>query len=361
MGAMAVAMIAAFVIFGEYTRRVRVAGTVTPSAGVVRVFAPQAGRVIDMATIEGASVIEGDLLYTLGLDSITALGETEAAVITQLRVQRDELLAEIDRRGRLDAIEKTELLDQERALLREIAEADKQIADTAEYVGLLKALMEKHQQLAAKGITVQREFEIRQQNYMQTRDALGSLRRQRTQLDQRLIEVRAKLASSDGRSASTISELHRRIAEIDMQSTQGEARRGVQVRAPRDGTVTGILVQQGQLVAAGAPLLAIVPADGELEIHFSVPSSAIGFVKVGAVVLLRYAAFPYQRFGQHPGTVTMISRVTMRPDEVDAVPVASGEPAAVGGLGRVTVLSAKPHVTAYGQPEPLQSRHGGRG
>ncbi len=326
-----------------------------PSAGVARVFAPQSGRVLDMATIDGTTVRQGDLLYTLGMDSTTVLGETEAGVIAQLRVQQAELLAEINRRGSLTAIEKAELLEQERALLREIGEADKQIADTGEYVDVLKSLMEKHQKLAEKGITVQREFEIRQQNFMQTRDALGSLRRQRTQLDQRMIEVRAKLESSDGRSASAISELHRRIAEIDVQLTQGEARRGIQVRAPRDGAVTGILVQQGQLVAAGTPLLAIVPSDGNLEIHFSVPSSAIGFVKVGARVLLRYAAFPYQRFGQHPGTVTKISRVTIRPGEVEAAPVASGEPAGAGGLYRVTVQPAKRHVTAYGQPEPLQA------
>lgn len=102
----AMALIAAFFTFGEYTRRVRASGTIVPSSGIIRVFTPQVGRVTELAVADGDAVHRGDPLYTLSLDSVTALGETEAAVATQMRLQRAELAAEIERRGALDQIEK---------------------------------------------------------------------------------------------------------------------------------------------------------------------------------------------------------------------------------------------------------------
>jgi len=350
----AVALIAAFLVLGEYTRRMRASGTVVPSAGIVRVFAPQAGRVTELAVAENASVRRGDPLYTFSLDSVTSMGETEVAVAAQLRLQRTELAAEIERRGALDRIEKAQLQDQEQALLHEIAQIDTQVADTSDYVTVLKALTEKYERLAEQRIAIQREFEIRQQTYMQTRQSLNDLRRQRIQLDARLAETRAKLAGFDANAATATGELRQRLAGIDQNLAQSEARRAIQVTAPRDGRVTAILVPQGQMVAAGAPLLSILPADGHLQIQLQVQSSAIGFVREGTRVLLRYAAFPYQKFGQYPGTVTEISRVTLRPGEAEPVAALPGQPAPIG-LYRVTVRPETETVRAYDRAEPLQA------
>jgi membrane fusion protein len=350
----AVALIVGFVAFGTYTRRVRVQGTVVPSAGVTHVFAPRAGRVLGLAVAEGTVVRRDEPLYTLGLDSVTALGETEAGVAVTLRAQRDELVAEIDRHRVLDATDKAELQDQERTLLREIEQVETQIGDATDYTAWLKTLVETYRPLADRHIVVQREFEIRQQNYMQTRDGLGNLRRQRVQLDGTLIGIRARLADFDAKAASAIGELRQRIAAIDQQLTQGEARRAIQVTAPRDGTVTAILAQQGQTVAAGTPLLSILPAEGHPEIQLLAQSNAIGFIREGGRVLLRYAAFPYQKFGHQPGTVTRISRVTLRPGETELMPLIPGQPVPAG-LYRITVRPDAETVMAYGKPEPLQA------
>ncbi|MBD9454449.1 efflux RND transporter periplasmic adaptor subunit [Rhizobium sp. RHZ02] len=352
MATIAICLVALLIIFGEYTRRVRVVGIVTPSAGVVRVVAPQAGSVINIGVAEGVAVRQGATLSTLGFDSWTSLGETGAIVLSQLEIQRQEILAEIHRRNDLDEIEKRELEDQEQALVREVEVIGNQINGTSDYVDVLRTLMKKHRLLAGQGITVQREFETRQQDFMQTRASLATLQRQRTQLDQRLIEVHARLASRPARTASLISDLKCRLSDIEIQIAQGEARRRVFVYAPREGVVTAILAQRGQFVLAGAPLLFLLPSGSKQEIYFSVPSSAIGFVKVGAQVLLRYAAFPYERFGQYTGSVTKVSRVTIQPG--DAELALAGDPSMAGSY-RVTVVPKTQFVTAYGQARPLQA------
>jgi membrane fusion protein len=70
----------------------------------------------------------------------------------------------------------------------------------------------------------------------------------------------------------------------------------------------GIVARPGAMVRAGEPLLTITPSTGELVAHLFAPSEAIGFVRAGAHVRVRYRAYPYQRFGQYPGTVVAITR-----------------------------------------------------
>src|SRR6185437_8241186 len=53
---------------GSYTRRVGVAGIVTPDTGLVKVYAPYPGIVIRKAVVEGERVTKGMTLYTVSTD-----------------------------------------------------------------------------------------------------------------------------------------------------------------------------------------------------------------------------------------------------------------------------------------------------
>ena len=60
----------------------------------------------------------------------------------------------------------------------------------------------------------------------------------------------------------------------------------------------------------------IVPAGEKLEAQLFGPSRAIGFIRAGQRVLLRYEAFPYQKFGQYEGVVAEVSRTAINPAEL---------------------------------------------
>ena len=100
--------------------------------------------------------------------------------------------------------------------------------------------------------------------------------------------------------------------------------------------------------------MTLVPAGSRLEARLYGPSRAIGFVRPGQRVLLRYEAFPHQKFGQYEGVVRSVSRSTVGPAEL------SGQGAPLPGLVpgepvyRVTVELAAQTATAYGEAVPLQ-------
>jgi membrane fusion protein len=93
----------------------------------------------------------------------------------------------------------------------------------------------------------------------------------------------------------------------------------------------------------------------KLEAQLFSPSSAIGFVHPGQRVLLRYEAFPYQKFGYYEGSVANVSRSAISPSELpQQLSGLTKLHAANEPVYRITVSLDQQTATAYGKPAPLQ-------
>jgi len=124
----------------------------------------------------------------------------------------------------------------------------------------------------------------------------------------------------------------------------------VVIRAPSDGIIANELLQPGQTVAAGQPMVSILPAGSVLEAQLLVPSRGVGFIEPGNQVVLRYQAFPYQKFGQKYGRIVQISRSALSATEVaELAGQQTQEP-----LYRVMVTLDQQQVMVYGKPEALR-------
>ena len=131
----------AVLVFGEYTRRVRVHGAVVPSAGVLHVFAPQTGRLLQAHATDGATIVAGDPLFLLGTDTTTNLGETESVVKDQLQSRIDEIDEAIRQREQLDRVDKRALVERKSATDRKIERVDAQIKQIEAYIAVLPTLL----------------------------------------------------------------------------------------------------------------------------------------------------------------------------------------------------------------------------
>lgn len=342
-----------FLTFGSYTRRVQVEGIVMPIEGITRMTAPQGGWVIEMAVADGHEVRRGDVLYRIGVDITTALGNTQGAISDILRAKYSELEAALERQSALDATEKQRLTQQIETLEVQLPRIEEQIALSQEFTRQLRDFADRQIELLERGISVSGEVEGRLQAYHAERARLPQLEREKTQMAGEVNQLRAQLSSFDFTSADRIGQLRQQLLDVEQQISEGEARREITITAPRDGIVTAISTLAGQTVTTGSPLLTIIPTEQPLVAQLIVPSSAIGFLREGGDVLLRYQAFPYQKFGQYRAEIAEISRATLRPEEV----------AQIGGMGqagdasfyRVLARPELPFVTAYGRDEPLQA------
>ncbi len=338
------AAIVAWLFLGHYTRRERVSGTLVPQAGLIDVTARASGTVAHINVDEGSHVHAGDpLLILSGERTSETMGDTAAAVSAQLRVQLSRLQADIADSHTLASRQEAGLHTQERMLRGQLQQLDAQLAIQQRQVQSAQQLLEKIQPLAAKGYISAFQIQQQETTALNAKAQSKVLARQRYETRQQLGDIADQVARLPLDTQTRLNDLNRQLAQVEQSLAENEAQRASVLRAPHDGLVSTLLVKQGQAVTVGQSLLAIVPQGTPLQAQLLVPSSAVGFIRGGDHVMLRYQAFPYQKFGLQSGQVVRVSRNALRPAEItELVGQTPPEP-----LYRVQASLASQHIEAY--------------
>jgi membrane fusion protein len=346
-----VASVLIWLFAGHYTQREHVMGTLVPRAGLLTVTARSSGVVTQLTVTEGAAVHAGDPLIVLsGERSSAELGDTAANISAQLRKQRAHIEADLATTQRLADEQAADLRMQQRMLQGQIRQLDGQMAIEQHEVEAQTGLLDKLKSLRSNGyVSV---FNVRQQESAKNEAEmqLKSLGKDRLQAQQQLMSAVDALAQLPMETNTKISALKSQMAQVEESLQSNEADRATVLHAPKDGVVSSILIKSGQTVTQGQSLAAIVPVDSPLQAQLLVPSSAIGFVRIGSDVALHYEAFPYQKFGIQHGKVASISKSALTPEEVSQL---IGDRAPEEPVYRVEVGLARQNIEAYGKLEPL--------
>ncbi|WP_124300883.1 HlyD family secretion protein [Pseudomonas chlororaphis] len=349
--------VAAFFFFGSYTKRSTISGQLVPVGGQVKVYVPQAGIVFEKFVHEGQRVKRGEPLLTISSERYGSDAEpVQAGISRQLEHRRDSLRGELEKVLRLQLDERDSLSNKVASLQRELAILAQQADSQRRLVALSSDATQRYQGLMDKGYISVDQLQQRQAELLGQRQTLQGLERERATLQQQLTERRNELAGLGARQANQQADIQRQLSALEQNLAESEAKRTLLVTAPETGIATAVLADIGQTVDSSRPLLSIVPADAPLQAELYAPSKSIGFIKPGDSVLIRYQAYPYQKFGQYRGQVRSISQTSVSPAEltsmVGGVPGLGkdGEP-----LYRLQVSLDKQAVMAYGQSHPLQS------
>lgn len=343
--------LALFFTFGEYTRKARVTGILAPAQGIVRIIAQQSGVVEAVHAVEGREVRRDAPLLVLS-DSRASIGDREAgaAIAQRLRERRAALSRQREHTLATMNAEQMSLRDRAASLGREIEQVDVEMARQRSRRQLAEEGLGRAQGLGFVGFLSQAAVDRERDATLEQEARLEALRRSRMALEREKATAALDAELAHARALAQLAALDAQGAAADQENIE----RGLQYRAaivaPSDGTVATVLVERGQMVTPGTPLLAIIPADSALEAHLYAPSRSIGFVHSGQHVLLRYLAYPHQKFGMHRASVTAVSRNPMAPAELGFTPSdGSREP-----VYRIKAKLDAQSIAAYGRLEPLQ-------
>ncbi|KQZ69224.1 anibiotic ABC transporter [Rhodanobacter sp. Root561] len=340
-----------FLFLGHYTRRETVVGQLVPSAGLLNVAAPDAGTITRLNVRDGQRVRKGEVLLRLSSEQDSAaLGDTHALVGRQLEIQRARLRADLVNQQQLGEQQGDALRSRMALLQGQLTQIAGQLAIQQQQVTSNQQMLAKIKPLAARGFVSAVQIQQQEAAVLDAQAQYKTLLRQQLDARQQYDEAQQQLARLPLDEAGKRNDTERQLAALAQSTAQNEMQRAVVLRAPRDGVVSTVLLKEGQMVAAGQPLLSILPAGSSLQAQLLVPSRAIGFIEPGSRVVLRYQAFPYQKFGQQYGRVSDISRSALGVAEVNAlIGQQAREP-----LYRIEVKLDSQQVMAYGRPEPVK-------
>lgn len=344
-----VCLIGTFLLYGTYVRRENVSGYLLLDKGLAKIYATEPGLVMDVHVAEGGEVKEGDLLLTISTKKNNKeSSDVDALILDKLEESKKTANQKLVEQKRLDKQKYKQFSDQVAGLAHEIQQLN----------GLIKAHKDKYQ---VSRIQLDRLKELLEKNYLNKSDYVTS-HEHHIDIGLRMNEVRQQLSAKENelleaknlrrqiplRASIKRAEYNQQLSEIEQKIVEIGGRRSYTLRSPTSGKVTAIQVNSGQRVKE-KPLLTILPAGARYKAELLVPTRAIGFIKKGQEVLLKYSAFPYQRFGLYKGTIDKVAEVILLPDELN-VPVKLEEP-----VYRVSVVPESQTISAYGKELDLQA------
>ena len=340
----------AVAIWGQYTRRERVDGFLASDIGAARVMAPDAGRVVELMVHEGQEIAAGAAIARISFERSTATNaSTNAAVAGELSQRRSILEKE---QGQLKELGEQQLLQIKKRIVdlqAEMVQLDREIKLQDQRVASAKEQAQRYVQLAKDKFVSDIVVRQKQDEATDQEIRLQAQKRQRLNLERDLATAKLEEPSASLRARSQVDQVSRQISEVQQNLVQEEAKRETVIRAPIDGIATNIAVTQGQSVASDTLLVPVSPKGAVLHAEMLVPTRAIGFVGKGREVVLRYEAFPYERFGQYHGIISDVSQTVWSTAE-HIGPLTAKEP-----VYRVIVTLDKQSVASQGQEVPLRS------
>ncbi|ASJ73604.1 HlyD family secretion protein [Granulosicoccus antarcticus] len=339
-----------YLCLGEFNRKASVQGYLSPDKGLVKVFPQVVGTLLERRVEEGMLVQKGQVLAVISTErGSLQVRDANGEAIRFLQARLDSLNNELVSYKKMDILRKQTVESRRINLADELLQLEVSIRTFKLRMQNSREESKRFEELKTSGFIASSDVYRQQDISMELRGRLQILERDRIALLGRQQALDTELASGELDSQLQQETLRQRTMELQQQRSEYQTNNEIVVAAPADGIVTTILIQPGQQTRRDAPLLSIIPEGARLEARLLVPSRAIGFVTPGQEVALRYAAFPYQRFGHYRGVVNSIARTLLLPGDVD-LPTPLTSPAYL-----VTVDLEKQSVAAYDKEFPLQA------
>lgn len=344
------ASVIAFGFWGEYTRKARVTGYLSPTQGLIKIHTPEVGTLIDKRVTEGQHVARGDALFVLSTERTSASStQAMAAAMTEVQSRRASLKQDLNKQANIAAIEQRSLLDRANGLENELHQLRAEIATQQERVASAERLAARYRTLVEQKFVSEAQVQEKTDALLDQRGRLQGLQRSRLSLEKDLAQLRSEYSASALKAKSQQSATEREISKLDQDLTEHDSRRQIIITAPSGGVVTSVLAERGQTATPNTPLLTILPEGTQLEAHLLIPSRSIGFIGTDQKVALRYAAFPHEKFGMQRGHIVEVSQTLISPGETN-LPVKLEE-----SMYRVRVTLDSQTILAYGKKLPLQA------
>lgn len=347
--------IISFLCLFQYTKKIEVSGILLPTQGLTHIVARQSGIVAKRRVAEGDKVRAEDVLFIIENKNATATDRDLESKIFNLVSERRRSYQAEQTHIRQQAAARFNALEAKLSDLRAtISKIDEQVALQSKRTKLSEEMLETITQIQLKNYVTKSEVQQREAAMLEQQLQLAELKRSRLSAQQELRVAALELRDHNIQASRDEEGVSRELSAAEQQLAESEARREIYVVAPHAGTASAINVATGQAVVAGESLMAVVPEDATLEAQMYAPSRAIGYLRTGTAVRLRYQAFPYQKFGFASGTIQEVAASAMRPEEISPLFQATAFSGRAEPVYRIRVRIDKQSMQVDGEDRPLR-------
>jgi hemolysin D len=306
-------------------------------ASFTKVVQPSEGGVVSEILVkDGDHVQEGQVLVRMDARMSTAdtqalgtdvairrltLQRIDAELADRLAVpdkgERVELFMQVDNQFRArrqayqDAVaQETEALNKANA---DRAAAQQVLEKLAQTVPIYQQSAEAYRKLVAEGFVGElaaadksREATEKEQDLKTQAATLVSLKAAIAQSERRIAALRSQYRSQlQDLRIETLAQLNRSGQELEKSNVKAGM---LEIRSPTNGVVKDLAItNRGAVVAAGSPLLSVVPVGESMQAEVLLKNEDVGFISAGQPARVKIAAYPFQKYGMLDAEVALVS------------------------------------------------------
>jgi membrane fusion protein len=313
--ALLLAALFCFLLFSELHRKERVQGSLVPSHGTVHVVAQRPGTLEQIHVREGDEVEKGDALFTIvhprhynhsgSLESVLLENSLNQLRLNQLSLSDNQWLLE-------SALKRNQELRDDLQQRHSNLAQQKQFAQQRLVLHLKK--LEALNRVASSGRVSPIEIS-------QAKDSVLTMQQGVAVLDHNLLGIQRELRAAAAENLELPFRFEFKTRQLrseraDLESKLEEVRASFRsvIRASKASRITTVQATIGQQIVPGDEMLSLVSEGSDLLAELYLPSKSVGLVAIGDQAILRFDAFPYQKFGQMSAEIVQIDQSLLRPD-----------------------------------------------
>lgn len=279
-------------VFGTIPTEAMGEGILLRQGGVTGVVATGSGPVLEMKVAVGDTIFKGQVIAEIRQEEL--LRQVEDAGSKLAEAQRD-----LQTLGRSAADQKRL---RERDLAQKREDLDRTIATLGKDVVLLQERIEAERGLLQDGLITKQAALATQQSLNAKQDELARSRLERNGLELQRLAADTLLDQQIEARRSALHDL-----ELQARETAAKLRESRTVVSPHSGRVLEVLVDRGNVVSPGTPILNLELASADLQAILFVPASTGKKVLQGMKVRVSPSTVKREEFGAILGTVVRVA------------------------------------------------------
>lgn len=301
----------------EYTRRIDVSGEIITFPHSVNIFSSHQGYINNVYVKVGDVVRKGDPLYELDVARTTLSGNVNNATLASIKSQMDNLNKIIVKlKNSKESTLKT-LQQQIASYQSSHKETQKLVISAKDGVKKMSEGLHAYETYLQQGLITKDQLNYQRSLFQQQQSSYQSLINQSIQEEIQLAQLNSDKNTRAAEYDNQILQNESQRDDLQRQLAESNADGSIIITARIDGMVESLSVTPGQMVDTGSSLAQIKPTQNvEYYLVLWLPNNSLPYIKVGDGVNIRYDAFPSDKFGQFPGTISSISSIPASQQEM---------------------------------------------
>ncbi|WP_407412190.1 HlyD family secretion protein [Acinetobacter sp.] len=308
-----------FLFFGSFTKKIIVQGQLVPLDGYSKVYSLRNSIIDELYVQEGDIVVKGQKLIKSKFNHYVDNNNIYDVLDKEISLRQELYTSEILREKNIVEETKKIKISEISYLKQQILSKNERLLNAQRSEEIIMDNFKRYQTAYSINAVSLEDYKQKEKELIDNKNTINLIKNEVSTIEESLENKEKELKLYETESLNKISQMQRQKSEFNQELIQGKSQSQQIITSPIDGKITSINIEKGQSIDVNKLIMNIVPKNSKLICVLYLPSSSIGFLKVGNEISIKFNAYPYQKFGFGKAKIMNISETPIPYQELNSL------------------------------------------